>query len=85
MSELTADLSSVEEQLAAWEESRRQFARIAETVDQLSRVSGNLQQSVLDTRMVPVASSAEVIWLVNPGDPATLEPISYDGWLAEYH
>ena len=55
LEELGQGVSTIEEQSAAWEEGRRQFARIAESVDQLSRVSGNLQQSVLDTRMVPVA------------------------------
>ena len=55
LDELRDDVDVMETQFAAWQEGRRQFARIAESVDQLSRVSGNLQQSVLDTRMVPVA------------------------------
>ncbi len=53
--DLGGDLDVVEQQFATLEEGRRHFARIEESVDQLSRVSGNLQQSVLDTRMVPVA------------------------------
>jgi two-component system chemotaxis sensor kinase CheA len=55
LDDLRSELHVVEEQSAAWDQTRQHFTRIAETVDQLSRVSGNLQQSVLDTRMVPVA------------------------------
>ena len=55
LEDLRADLGVVEEQFVAWGQARHHFTRIAETVDQLNRVSGNLQQSVLDTRMVPVA------------------------------
>ncbi len=52
---LESDLDAVDQRLSAWEEGRRQSNRIAESVDQLEKVSGSLQQSVLDTRMVPVA------------------------------
>ncbi len=55
LKELEDDLSSLEEQSAIWEEGRRQFARIVESVDLLTRVSSNLQHGVLETRMVQVA------------------------------
>jgi len=53
--ELEEELDGLEEQSALWEEGRRQFVSVAEAVDQLSRVSDNLQQGVLDTRMVAAA------------------------------
>lgn len=53
--ELEEDLNGLEEQSAIWDEGRRHFAQIAESVDQLNRVSSNLQHGVLETRMVPVA------------------------------
>lgn len=52
---LEEDLDAVDRRLDAWEEGRRQSKRISESVDQLEKVASNLQQSVLDTRMVPVA------------------------------
>jgi hypothetical protein len=32
-------------------------------------------------RVHPVDSATEVVWLPNPGDPATAETVSYDEWL----
>ena len=55
LKELEDDLSSLEEQTAIWEEGRRHFAQIVESVDLLTRVSSNLQHGVLETRMVQVA------------------------------
>ena len=52
--ELREDLLTFSEQSALWEEGRRHFSQLHDAVDQLSRVSRNLQQGVLDTRMVPV-------------------------------
>ena len=54
LAELREDLAALEEQSTVWDEGRRHFAQITEAVDQLSRVSQNLQQGVLDTRMMPV-------------------------------
>lgn len=53
--DLENDLAGVQKQYADWEEGCRHFTRITKTIDQLSRVSDNLQQIVLETRMVPVA------------------------------
>jgi two-component system chemotaxis sensor kinase CheA len=53
--ELKAGLSLIEEQSELWDSGRRGFAQISEAIDQLTRISDSLQQSVLDTRMVPVA------------------------------
>ncbi len=51
---LDEDLDGLEQQSAVWEEGHRHFSDISEAVDQLSRVSKNLQRGVLNTRMVPV-------------------------------
>ncbi len=53
--ELEDEIDNLEDQLTFWEEGRKHFAQIAEAIDQLSRVSDNLQQGVLCTRMVPVS------------------------------
>lgn len=53
--ELELELDLLEEQSKLWEDSRRYFGQISEAIDQLTRVSANLQRGVLDTRMVPVA------------------------------
>lgn len=34
-------------------------------------------------RTVPVTEGAEVIWMRNPGDPATVETISFTVWVAD--
>ncbi|MGY8771391.1 MAG: chemotaxis protein CheW [Pirellulales bacterium] len=52
--ELEDELDNLEDQSALWEEGRKHFTQIAEAIDQLSRVSDNLQQGVLGTRMVLV-------------------------------
>jgi two-component system chemotaxis sensor kinase CheA len=52
---LEAGLTSMEQQQAMLDESRRKFGRLDEAIDQLSRVSSSLQRGVLGTRMVPVA------------------------------
>ncbi|SFH74594.1 chemotaxis protein CheA [Planctomicrobium piriforme] len=54
LAEFAEDLDLLERLTVRWEEGRSRFTQIAETVDQLSRVSNNLQKRVLDTRMVPV-------------------------------
>ncbi|MHC4991177.1 MAG: Hpt domain-containing protein, partial [Planctomycetota bacterium] len=53
--ELKAGLELLEEHAELWDSGRRGFAHIGEAIDQLTRISNSLQQSVLDTRMVPVA------------------------------
>ena len=54
LDELDDELAALQEQSDLWDEDRRHFSQITEAVDQLSRVSQNLQQGVLETRMVPV-------------------------------
>ena len=54
LDELDLDLESLAEDSTMWDEGRRHFTQIAEAIDQLTRVSKNLQQGVLDTRMMPV-------------------------------
>lgn len=49
------DVAVLDEQSFVWEEARRNFVQITEAVDQLNRVSDNLQSGVLETRMVQVA------------------------------
>ena len=44
----------LDEQAHIWNNGRRCFTQISEAIDQLSRVSYNLQRGVLETRMVPV-------------------------------
>lgn len=51
---LDEDLERLERQSELWEQSHRHFAEISHAVDQLTRVSKNLQRGVLNTRMVPV-------------------------------
>jgi two-component system chemotaxis sensor kinase CheA len=53
--ELEASLDLLGQQQAQMEESRRNFGRLDEAIDQLSRVSDSLQRGVLGTRMVPVS------------------------------
>jgi len=55
LKDLEDDLTELEEQSTIWEEGRQHFTQIVESVDQLNRVSNNLQHSVLETRMVQVA------------------------------
>ena len=51
---LEEDLNELDRQTKLWDEGHRQFAAISDAVDQLTRVSKNLQRGVLKTRMVPV-------------------------------
>lgn len=51
---LEDDLDGLDRQSELWEEGHDQFADISDAVDQLTRVSKNLQRGVLNTRMVPV-------------------------------
>ena len=51
---LEDDLDRLDEQSNLWDEGHRHFLEITEAVDQLTRVSKNLQRGVLNTRMVPV-------------------------------
>ncbi len=53
--DLEAGLAIMDEQSELWDESHRSFCHITEAIDQLTRVSDNLQRGVLGTRMVPVA------------------------------
>ena len=53
--ELEASLDLLGQQQLQMEESRRNFGRLDEAIDQLSRVSDSLQRGVLGTRMVPVS------------------------------
>ena len=52
---LVEDLEGLDRQAELWAEGQRHFADINDAVDQLSRVSKNLQRGVLSTRMVPVS------------------------------
>ncbi len=52
--QLRAGLELMTEQSDIWDNGRQCFGQIGEAVDQLTRVSHNLQRGVLDTRMVPV-------------------------------
>jgi len=52
--ELESEIESLDAQSRLWEEGRRCFMQIGDAVNQLTRVSDNLQRGVLDTRMVPV-------------------------------
>ncbi len=51
---LDEDLDGLDRQSEMWEAGRRHFADVSDAVDQLTRVSKNLQRGVLNTRMVPV-------------------------------
>lgn len=51
---LDDDLKLLELQSEKWGRSHKHFSEIALAVDQLTRVSKNLQRGVLNTRMVPV-------------------------------
>lgn len=52
--QLRDGLTLMEEQSEIWEHSRQSMNQMSEAIDQLSRVSNNLQRGVMDTRMVPV-------------------------------
>lgn len=52
--ELLERIEALEQQARAWDDSRLAFAELSTAIDQLSRVSNNLQRGVLNTRMVPV-------------------------------
>ena len=52
---LDEDLDGLDRQSALWESGQRQFGEVGDAVDQLTRVSKNLQRGVLNTRMVPVS------------------------------
>jgi len=47
-------LEKLEEQSQCWEEGRRRYAELVESVDHLTRVADSLQRGVLSTRMVPI-------------------------------
>jgi two-component system chemotaxis sensor kinase CheA len=51
---LDEDLEGLDRQSELWQEGHGRFAEINDAVDQLTRVSKNLQRGVLNTRMVPV-------------------------------
>lgn len=53
--ELILGLELLETQADVLDQGRRVFAQIGEAIDQLGRISENIQQNVLQTRMVPVA------------------------------
>jgi len=52
---LADDLDGLDRQSELWEAGHRHFADVGDAVDQLTRVSKNLQRGVLNTRMVPVS------------------------------
>jgi two-component system chemotaxis sensor kinase CheA len=52
--QLRSGLELMEEQSAIWDNGRKYLGQMDEALDQLSRVSHNLQRGVLETRMVPV-------------------------------
>lgn len=54
LQELRDHLDRFKEHLHAWNASRQTFGELATAIDQLTRVSNNLQHGVLETRMVPV-------------------------------
>ena len=54
LQQLRTGLDLMDEQIEVLENGRRCFGKIGEAIDQLSRVSDNLQRGVLDMRMVPV-------------------------------
>lgn len=49
-----SDLEELDRQAELWAEGHRHYADLNDAVDQLTRVSKNLQRGVLNTRMVPV-------------------------------
>ena len=51
---LDDDLDGLNRQAELWEAGHRHFSAMTDAVDQLARVSKNLQRGVLNTRMVPV-------------------------------
>ena len=54
LNDLEENLEILQEESALWDEGRRHFSQISDAIDQLTRVSKNLQQGVLDTRMMPI-------------------------------
>jgi two-component system chemotaxis sensor kinase CheA len=52
--QLRSGLELLDEQAAIWHNGRKSLGQMDEAIDQLSRVSHNLQRGVLETRMVPV-------------------------------
>ena len=52
--QLRCGLELMDEHSEIWEHDRGYLEKFGEAIDQLSRVSQNLQKGVLDTRMVPV-------------------------------
>ena len=55
LEDLQSGLRLVDEQSKLWDQSRLCFSQMTEAIDQLTRVSDNLQRGVLGARMVPVA------------------------------
>jgi len=51
---LDDELDGLDGQSTLWSEGHQRFSEIAEAIDQLTRVSKNLQRDVLNTRMVPI-------------------------------
>ncbi|QDS94595.1 Chemotaxis protein CheA [Roseimaritima multifibrata] len=54
VTQLRCGLELMDEHSEIWEHDRGHLDKFGEAIDQLSRVSKNLQKGVLDTRMVPV-------------------------------
>ena len=54
LQDLNEQIDTVGNQLQDWEHNRQSFAELSTAIDQLTRVSNNLQRGVLNTRMVPV-------------------------------
>ena len=53
--DMEEDVDGIQTRSQRWEDGRHQFLQIHDAVDQLNRVSKNLQDGVLQTRMIPVA------------------------------
>ncbi|HXY32940.1 MAG TPA: chemotaxis protein CheA [Planctomycetaceae bacterium] len=51
---LDDELEGLDGQSSLWSEGHQRFSEISEAIDQLTRVSKNLQRGVLNTRMVPI-------------------------------
>jgi two-component system chemotaxis sensor kinase CheA len=51
---LDDELEGLDGQSSLWGEGHQRFSEISEAIDQLTRVSKNLQRGVLNTRMVPI-------------------------------
>lgn len=54
VTDVLEQIEALHQQARLWDDSRQRFAELMASIDQLTRVSNNLQRGVLNTRMVPV-------------------------------